>query len=131
MPPQREVGADKLREQLFRAVFEFLTGVQAKRPLLIVLDDLQWADDATVLLLRDLAERVGGNHIVVIGTYWDSELDSARPFSSVLSRLLRRRPAHRIALGPLSDRDVERIAAGLAVPLLTPIQLMSIHVAPA
>jgi predicted ATPase len=129
MPPHSEVGADKLREQLFRAVFEFLTDVQAKRPLLIVLDDLQWADDATVLLLRDLAERVGGAHIVVIGTYWDSELDSARPFSSVLSRLLRRRRAQRIALGPLSDRDVERIVAGLAETLLTPVQLMGIQAA--
>jgi pilus assembly protein CpaF len=129
MPPQSEVGADKLREQLFRAIFDFLSDVQAKRPLLIVLDDLQWADGATALLLRDLAERVGGSHMVVIGTYWDSELDTARPFSSVLSRLLRRRRAQRITLGPLSDRDVERIVAGLAETLLTPVQLMGIQAA--
>jgi class 3 adenylate cyclase/tetratricopeptide (TPR) repeat protein len=129
MPAQVEVSADKLREQLFRAVFDFLTDVQAKKPLLLVLDDLQWADEATVLLLRDLAERVGGSHMVVIGTYWDSELDSSRPFGSVLSRLLRRRRAQRINLGPLSDRDVERIVAGLAETLLTPIQLMGIQAA--
>jgi pilus assembly protein CpaF len=129
MPAQSEIGADKLREQLFRAIFDFLSDVQAKRPLLIVLDDLQWADGATVLLLRDLAERVGGSHMVVIGTYWDSELDTARPFSSVLSRLLRRRRAQRITLGPLSDRDVERIVAGLAETLLTPVQLMGIQAA--
>jgi len=129
MPAHSEVSADKLREQLFRAIFDFLTDVQAKRPLLIVLDDLQWADGATVLLLRDLAERVGGSHVVVIGTYWDSELDTARPFSSVLSRLLRRRRAQRITLGPLSDRDVERIVAGLAETLLTPVQLMGIQAA--
>ena len=129
MPAQAEVPADKLRERLFRAVFDFLTDVQAKRPLLIVLDDLQWADDATVLLLRDLAERVGGSHMVVIGTYWDSELDTAQQFSSVLSRLLRRRRAQRITLGPLSDRDVERIVAGLAETLLSPVQLMGIQAA--
>ncbi len=129
MPAHGEVGADKLREQLFRAVFDFLTDVQAKRPLLMVLDDLQWADEATVLLLRDLAERVGGSHMVVVGTYWDSELDSARPFSTVLSRLLRRRRAQRVTLGPLSDRDVERIVAGLAETLLTPVQLVGIQAA--
>jgi len=129
MPAHGDVGADKLREQLFRAIYDFLTDVQAKRPLLIVLDDLQWADEATVLLLRDLAERVGSSHMVVIGTYWDSELDTARPFSSVLSRLLRRRRAQRITLGPLSDRDVERIVAGLAERLLTPVQLMGIQAA--
>jgi len=129
MAAHGDVGADKLREQLFRAIYDFLTDVQAKRPLLMVLDDLQWADEATVLLLRDLAERVGSSHMVVIGTYWDSELDTARPFSSVLSRLLRRRRAQRITLGPLSDRDVERIVAGLAETLLTPTQLMGIQAA--
>jgi pilus assembly protein CpaF len=129
MPAQSEVSADKLREQLFRAIFDFLTDVQAKKPMLIVLDDLQYADEATVLLLRDLAERVGGSHMVVIGTYWDSELDSSRPFGSVLSRLLRRRRAQRVTLGPLSDRDVERIVAGLAETLLTPVQLMGIQAA--
>jgi pilus assembly protein CpaF len=129
MPAHGDVSTDKLREQLFRAIYDFLTDAQAKRPLLMVLDDLQWADEATVLLLRDLAERVGSSHMVVIGTYWDSELDTARPFSSVLSRLLRRRRAQRITLGPLSDRDVERIVAGLAETLLTPTQLMGIQAA--
>ncbi|HYR50249.1 MAG TPA: ATPase, T2SS/T4P/T4SS family [Candidatus Eisenbacteria bacterium] len=123
------VNADKLREQLFHAIFDFLTGVQAKRPLLIVLDDLHWADDATVLLLRDLAERVAGSHMVVIGTYWDSELDSARPFGTVLSRLLRRRRAQRIALGPLPERAVEKIVAGIAEAPLSAVQLMGIQAA--
>ncbi|HVS49908.1 MAG TPA: ATPase, T2SS/T4P/T4SS family [Candidatus Dormibacteraeota bacterium] len=129
MPAQSEPDADKLREQLFRAIFDFLSDVRGTRPLLIVLDDLQWADEATVLLLRDLAERVGGSHMVVIGTYWDSELDSARPFGSVLSRLLRRRRAQRVALGPLSDRDVEKIVAGIGETALTPIQVMGIQAA--
>ena len=129
MPVQGDVGADKLREHLFRAIYDFLTDIQAKRPLLMVLDDLQWADEATVLLLRDLAERLGSSHMVLIGTYWDSELDTARPFSSVLSRLLRRRRAQRFTLGPLSDRDVERIVAGLAETLLTPVQLTGIQAA--
>ena len=129
MGASTEVNADKLREQLFRAIFDFLTGVQAKRPLLIVLDDLQWADDATVLLLRDMAERVAGGHIVVIGTYWEGELDSARPFGTVLSRLLRRRRAQRIALGRLSDRDVEKIVAAITEAPLSPVQVVGIQAA--
>jgi pilus assembly protein CpaF len=129
MAAQTEPVADKLREQLFRAIFDFLSEVRGARPLLIVLDDLQWADEATVLLLRDLAERVGGSHMVVIGTYWDSELDSARPFGSVLSRLLRRRRAQRVALGRLSDRDVEKIVAGIGETALTPVQVMGIQAA--
>jgi predicted ATPase len=129
MAAATQVSADKLREQLFHAIFDFLVGVQARRPLLIVLDDLQWADDGTVLLLRDLAERVAGSHMVVIGTYWDSELDSARPFGTVLSRLLRRRRAQRIALGPLAERAVEKIVAGVTETELSPVQLMGIQAA--
>ncbi len=129
MPADAGIGADKLREQLFHAIFEFLAGVQGSRPLLIVLDDLQWADDATVLLLRDLAERVGGSHMVVLGTYWETDLDSSRPFGSVLSRLLRRRRAQRFVLGPLSERDVEKIVAGMSEAPLTPVQLIGIQAA--
>jgi len=129
MAAPAEIPADKLRERLFHSIFDFLSDVRGTKPLLIVLDDLQWADNATVLLLRDLAERVGGSHMVVIGTYWDSELDSARPFGTVLSRLLRRRRAQRITLGKLSESSVEKIAAGVSEAALTPMQLMGIQAA--
>ena len=124
-----EIPADKVREQLFRSIFDFLSDVRGTKPLLIVLDDLQWADEATVLLLRDLAERVGGSHIVVIGTYWDSELDSGRPFGTVLSRLLRRRRAQRIAIGKLSEGSVAKLVAGISETPLSPLQLMGIQAA--
>src|SRR5437667_4617715 len=129
MPVAATTGADKVREQLFKATHAFLAGVQGAKPLLVVLDDLQWADDATVVLLRDLAERVNGSRMVILGTYWDSELDAARPFSTALSRLLRRRRAQRIALGRLSDHDVERIVAGMSETPLTPVQLLGIQAA--
>ncbi|HUZ85668.1 MAG TPA: AAA family ATPase, partial [Candidatus Baltobacterales bacterium] len=129
MPSAPDLPANKLREHLFKAIFEFLTGVQGPKPMLVVIDDLQFADDATVLLLRDLAERVSGGRIVVLGTYWDTELDSARPFTSVLSRLIRRRRAQRITLGPLNDAAVAKIVAGTAETPLTPVQLMGIQAA--
>ncbi|MGA7910860.1 MAG: adenylate/guanylate cyclase domain-containing protein, partial [Candidatus Dormiibacterota bacterium] len=129
MPSAPGLPADKLREHLFKSIFEFLTGVQGSKPMLIVIDDLQFADDATVLLLRDLAERVSGSHMVVLGTYWDTELDSARPFTTVLSRLLRRRRAQRITLGPLADTDVAKIVAATSETPLTPVQLMGIQAA--
>ncbi len=124
-----EIPAPELRERIFRGVFEFLTSCQGAKPLLIVLDDLQWADDETVLLLRDLAERLGGSRVMVLGTFWDSELDSARPFTNAASRLLRRRRAQRVALGRMSDRDVEKMAAGMAETPLTEMQLIGIQAA--
>lgn len=124
-----DIAADKVRETLFKSVFDLLKGVQGQRPLLIVLDNLQWADEASVTLLRDLVERVGGSRIVMLGTYWDSELDSNRPFGTALSRLLRRRRAQRITLNRLSDSAVERMVAGLAEAPVTPVHLIGIQAA--
>ena len=124
-----ELPADRVRERMFKAIAEFLSGVQGQKPLLVVLDDLQWADESTVLLLRDIAERVGGMRMVVLGTYWEGELDSARPFAGVLSRLLRRRRAQRINLSRLTDHDVERMAAGLSEKPLTPVQVIGLQAA--
>jgi predicted ATPase len=128
MPAGHEIATDKVREQLFKSIHALLTGVQGVKPLLIVLDDLQWADEATVMLLRDLAERVSGSRMVIIGTYWDSELEG-RPFATALSRLLRRRRAQRISLGRLTDHDVERLVAGMAETPLTPVQMIGIQAA--
>jgi predicted ATPase len=127
--PAQEVPAEKRRELLFKGVFDLLQGVQGGKPLLIVLNDLHWADDSTVLLLRDLAERLGGSKIVVVGTYWETDLDPERPFTSVLSRLLRRRRAQRIPLGRLTDSEVEKMLNSLAPAPLTPVQLIGIQAA--
>jgi pilus assembly protein CpaF len=124
-----EIEPDTMRERLFHSIFDFLVGCQGTRPLLVVIDDLQWADDASILLLRDLAERLGGSRVVIAGTYWESELDSGRPFTSVVSRLLRRRRAQRVGLGRLSDREVEKMVAVMAETPVTPVQLLGIQAA--
>jgi class 3 adenylate cyclase/tetratricopeptide (TPR) repeat protein len=129
MPAAVDIGADKLREQLFHAIFDFLVTCQGTKPLLIVLDDLQWADESSILLLRDLAERLGGSRVVIAATYWETELDSGRPFTPVVSRLLRRRRAQRIGLGRLSDREVEKMVAGMSDTPVTPVQLLGIQAA--
>jgi len=129
MASSPEANPDKLREQLFRAIFDFLVAFQGAKPMLIVIDDLQWADDASILLLRDLAERLSGSRIVLAATYWESELDSGRPFTTVVSRLLRRRRAQRIGIGRLSDREVEKMVAAMSDTPVTPIQLLGIQAA--
>src|SRR5439155_753604 len=102
---------------------------EASRKGWVVLDDLQWADEATVLLLRDLAERLGNSKIVVLGTYWESDLDPERPFTGVVARLLRRRRAQRIALGRLTDAEVEKMLMSLAGGALTAVQVIGIQAA--
>src|SRR5438105_4454641 len=74
MSAAHEMAADKVREQLFKSVYSLLSAIRVNKPLLLVLDDLPWAHQATVLPLAALAERVNGSRMVVLGTYWDSEL---------------------------------------------------------
>src|SRR5258708_20536255 len=82
-------------------------------------------------MLRDIAERLSGSRVVVLGTYWESDLDSARPFTLAASRLLRRRRAQRIPLGRLSDREAEKMFHVLADTPVTPVQLIGIQAATA
>ena len=124
-----DVAADKVREQLFKAVHEFLIGVQGAKPMLIVIDNLHWADEATLLLLRDFAQRIAGSRVAVLATYWDTELDSGRPFATTVSRLLKRRRAQRVAVRPLTEHDVERIVAGFTETQVSPVQLIGIQAA--
>jgi len=128
-PTPGPVPAERRREQLYKGVFDLLVACQGTRPLLVVLNDLQWADDGSVLLLRDLAERLGGSKIVILGTYWDTDLDPARPFTSVVSRLLRRRRAQRIPLGRLTDSEVEKMLTMIAGSTLTAVQTVGIQAA--
>jgi predicted ATPase len=81
------------------------------------------------MLLRDLAQRITGSRMVVLGTCWDTELESGRPFGGALSRLLRRRRAQRISLGRLADGDVERMVAGLTDTPLSPVALLGVQAA--
>jgi predicted ATPase len=96
---------------------------------MLVLHDLQWADEASVILLRDLAERVATSQLLILGTFWDSDLDPSRPFTRAMSRLLRRRRAQRMTLGPLADKDVARMIAGLAKKELPELQMVAIQAA--
>lgn len=74
----------------------------------VVLEDLHWADEATLDVLRLLDRRVGGLPALVVGTYRDDELTRDHPLRLVLGEL---RGAHRLAVEPLSPDAVAALAA--------------------
>jgi eukaryotic-like serine/threonine-protein kinase len=78
-----------IRSRVFGAVVALLTAVSDASPLVIVLDDLHWADEPSLLLLRDLSSQLPTHAIAVIGTYRDTEVD-IDPARSVLFLSLRR-----------------------------------------
>ncbi|MGH2587060.1 MAG: helix-turn-helix transcriptional regulator, partial [Dehalococcoidia bacterium] len=82
--------------------------------LLLVLDDLHWADRPTLMLLQHLARRLGPTPILVAGSYRTVDLDRAHPLAALLAELHRERLADRITLSALTPADITTLIAGLA-----------------
>lgn len=93
---------------LFDAVARFLRAAAARVPLVLVLDDLHWADTASLTLLGYLLEELGGARILVLGTFRDAELPPGHPHAGLLDRLERAACWKRIALDALGVDDVAR-----------------------
>ncbi len=109
LPPEQE------RRYLLHAVSEFVERNARAMPLLMIFEDLQWADESTLLLIRHLAHRLAEIPALVVGTYRDTELRARLSASlRVLPELLRQRLADDIVLGRLTAADVTALLEGRA-----------------
>src|SRR5262245_2815445 len=90
----------------------------AERPQIVFLDDLQWADSASLALLDVLATDPELAHLLVIVAYRDNEVHAGHPVLALLDELARGGvPVDTIAVGPLADESlVELVADALRVP---------------
>ena len=102
--PRLDGSAERLR--LFEAVVTFLRTAARRRPLVLVLDDLHWADEPTLLLLQYLARNIERDRILVIGTYRDMELDRTHPLSDTIAVLRRGDLMERVLLRGLLREEV-------------------------
>ena len=90
--PAGEV-ADAARLRLFEGVRVTLEHAARRRPVMLVLDDLHWADSSTVLLLAHLVRTQISGAVTIVGTYRPSDLGSDQPLVSTLPDLERERDA--------------------------------------
>jgi DNA-binding CsgD family transcriptional regulator/tetratricopeptide (TPR) repeat protein len=86
----------------------------AENPTVIVLEDLHWADEATLDLLKLLGRRLEATRSLIVGTYRDDELASDHPLYSVLGGLAATRGVQRLRLQPLSLDSVRELASAHA-----------------
>jgi adenylate cyclase len=94
LPPQ-------LRQRfLFTNVREFVTRCSHVRPLLIFIDDLQWADESTLQLTQHLAHAVAALPIVIVAAYRDAEIAAPPPRPTLQNLIGRVRGQKRAALSP-------------------------------
>lgn len=101
------------RALMFDAVAESLERVARLRPVVLVLDDLHWADRATLLLLRRLATRPHRSSLLLLCSARDTELPPGHPLPAALAQIRRDRPVFRLALQGLDDAAVATLVEGL------------------
>jgi class 3 adenylate cyclase len=104
-PPLRS-DPEMERYRLFDAVAAWLAAASAEQPLLLVLDDLQWAAKPTLMLLRHVVTAAGGGRVLVLGTYRDTELTHDHPLLEVVPDLRRHGGVERVSLSGLDDVGV-------------------------
>ena len=108
------------RDELYEAALAELSA--APGPVVLVVEDAHWADDATLDVLSFLARRIAGLPAVLVLSYRDDEVDRDHPLQRVLGRLsgpvVRRVPVHH-----LSREAVRRLAAGTT---LDPAELYTV-----
>ena len=109
-----ELPAEQARRFLWVSVQEFLERASGVQPLLLILEDLHWADESTLLLLEHLAPALGTMPVLCIGTYRDNEVASTHPLARVATQLRRRRLVSRVPLERLTETGVAALVRGLA-----------------
>ncbi len=125
LPPALE--PQQARFRLFDSVATFLKNVARSQPLVLALDDLQWADQPSLLLLEFLARQMLDSRIMLVGIYRDVEVTPTHPLSQTLARLARSESYHRQTLDGLAPEDVGELIRGVSD--ITPDQklIQAIH----
>ena len=118
-PPSPAAESDAERFMVMEAVVRFVTAASAESQLLVVLDDLHWADAASLRLLGQLAHSPLPMAVTVVGTFRDSDLSRSHPLVPLLARLHREPVVKRLPLVGLEDFEIIGLmeaAAGHALP---------------
>ena len=106
LPPPQSADPETERYLLYNAVVGLLAQVSQELPLVLVLDDLQWADKPSLQLLRHVVANTIPLRLLIVGTYRHSALSNADPLTEALAALRRESGVSRIELSGLDDTGV-------------------------
>jgi serine/threonine protein kinase/tetratricopeptide (TPR) repeat protein len=108
VPQSLPISPEQERDRLFEAVSQLVINISKEAPLLVILDDLQWTDQTSLLLLHYLARGIYRESLLLLGAYRDTDVDEKHPLSPVLTelnreRLLQSAPLKRMSLNDVSE----------------------------
>ena len=108
LPPEQQ------RRYFFNAVGSFVARASERFPLMMVIDDVHWADEPTLLLLEHMAALMPTQRVLGVGTYRDVELEVTRPLAATLERLVRARTVERVSVKRFDRQGVAVMLEALA-----------------
>ncbi|MGH2588642.1 MAG: ATP-binding protein [Dehalococcoidia bacterium] len=111
LPAPPPLAPEQARFRFFDAVTGFLTVAAGRRPLLIILDDLHWADTPSLLLVQFLARALRDARILLVASYRDVEVGGRHPLAQALAELVREPFTERIQLEGLGRRAIADMVA--------------------
>lgn len=114
IPDALELPPEQQRRYFFNAVASFIVRGAKRFPLVLMMDDVHWADESTLLLIEHIAGLVPDHRILCIGTYRDVELEVSRPLAASLERMVRTQTVERIHLSRFQLADVATMIQALS-----------------
>ncbi len=123
----QETDGETERYLLYAAASSLLASALESGPIVLVLDDLQWADAASLQLLRHLVQQSEALPLLVIGTYRDTELSPSHPLTETLAALNREPGVTRVKLRGLDDDEVVQYLEAAAGHDLADVGLQLAH----
>ena len=127
LEPPLALPPEQARFRLFDSITTFLKKAAQSQPLMLVLDDLHWADKPSLLLLQFLARQLGESHLLVLGCYRDMELSRQHPLSESLAQLSRLPVFQRELLLGMSREDTGQFIEMTAGVRPSPQLVETIH----
>jgi len=109
IPQSFPISPEQEQNRLFEAVSQFITNIAREAPLLVVLDDLQWTDPSSLLLLHYLARGIQREHLLLLGDYRDTDVDERHSLTPVLTELNRERLLQSVQLKRMSFNDISEM----------------------
>jgi class 3 adenylate cyclase/tetratricopeptide (TPR) repeat protein len=114
IPEPAALDKDEERLRLLDSVSQFLIALSRRAPLVLVLDDLHWADRGTVGMLNHVAHFTGANPILLIAVYRDAEVGPTHPLSAAVAAMRRLAATERLQLTGLDPEEVAALLGMIA-----------------
>jgi len=118
LSPQEQLG-------MWEAMYRFLTTISQYRPLLLVLDDLHWADGSSLELLAYVIRQLhtqSNQHVLLVGTCRETELAQTHTLRTIIASLQREQLLSTLGIQPLTQAQIGALVAPLPDHIVQHIQ---------